>query len=210
MLVDQKTIVGEIYRGVDQVADLGADALLLGLFGRHQAAGLRCGRRQEGARLISAGRPAPTAFAPRTARSSRSRSRPTARTRTACRRSSTCRRRSSRPASTPRSRISDWPSFSTGYVQKSQHQIALLGWLNIVDPDRLLFSQLTTNGPLNWGKYSNPELDEALAAGPSGADDRRPHRRPTGRRRRSSRRRCPITSSPIRAISCSTPRRSAR
>ena len=31
--------------------------------------------------------------------------------------------------------ITDWPSFSTNYVQKSQHQIALLGWLNIVDPD---------------------------------------------------------------------------
>ena len=37
--------------------------------------------------------------------------------------------------------ITDWPSFSTNYVQKSMHQIALLGWLNIVDPDRLLFSK---------------------------------------------------------------------
>ena len=38
-------------------------------------------------------------------------------------------------------KITDWPSFSTGYVQKSQHQVALLGWLNIIDPDRLMYSQ---------------------------------------------------------------------
>ena len=62
-------------------------------------------------------------------------------------------------------RISDWPSFSTNYVQKGQHQIALLGWLNLVDPDRLLYSQLASNGPLNWGKYSNAEVDRQLDAG---------------------------------------------
>ena len=67
-------------------------------------------------------------------------------------------------------RISDWPSFSTGYVQKSQHQVALLGWLNIVDPDRLMFSQFTTNGPLNWGKYSNPEVDALLDTGRKSLD----------------------------------------
>jgi peptide/nickel transport system substrate-binding protein len=67
-------------------------------------------------------------------------------------------------------RISDWPSFSTGYVQKSQHQVALLGWLNIVDPDRLMFSQFSTNGPLNWGKYSNPELDVLLDTGRKSLD----------------------------------------
>src|SRR5690606_38973468 len=66
-----------------------------------------------------------------------------------------------------KTQITDWPSFSTNYVQKSQHQIALLGWLNIVDPDRLLFSQLTTGGPTNWGGYSNPEVDELLQKGRS-------------------------------------------
>ncbi|WDR00792.1 ABC transporter substrate-binding protein [Devosia sp. J2-20] len=66
--------------------------------------------------------------------------------------------------------ISDWPSFSTNYVQKGQHQIALLGWLNIVDPDRLLFAQLTTGGPTNWGGYSNAEVDELLQAGRSTLD----------------------------------------
>jgi peptide/nickel transport system substrate-binding protein len=67
-------------------------------------------------------------------------------------------------------RITDWPAFSTGYVQKSQHQVALLGWLNIVDPDRLMFSQFTTNGPLNWSKYSNPEVDALLDTGRKSLD----------------------------------------
>lgn len=67
-------------------------------------------------------------------------------------------------------KISDWPTFSTNYVQKSLHQIALLGWLNIVDPDRLLFSQLSTNGPTNWGGYSNPEVDKLLEAGRTDLD----------------------------------------
>lgn len=63
--------------------------------------------------------------------------------------------------------ISDWPSFSTNYVQQGQHQIAFLGWLNLVDPDRLLYGQLTTGGPTNWGGYSNPEVDELLQEGRS-------------------------------------------
>ncbi|GLQ10408.1 peptide ABC transporter substrate-binding protein [Devosia yakushimensis] len=66
--------------------------------------------------------------------------------------------------------ISDWPSFSTNYVQKSMHQIALLGWLNIVDPDRLMFAQLTTGGSTNWGGYSNPEVDTLLQNGRSTLD----------------------------------------
>lgn len=61
--------------------------------------------------------------------------------------------------------ISDWPSFSSGYVQQGQHQIALLGWLNIVDPDRLMYSQFTTDASLNWGGYSNPEVDALLEEG---------------------------------------------
>jgi peptide/nickel transport system substrate-binding protein len=66
--------------------------------------------------------------------------------------------------------ITDWPSFSTNYVQKSMHQIALLGWLNIVDPDRLLFGQLSTGGPTNWGGYSNPEVDRLLQEARSSLD----------------------------------------
>ncbi|MBO6602116.1 ABC transporter substrate-binding protein [Rhodophyticola sp.] len=67
-------------------------------------------------------------------------------------------------------RITDWPSFSTGYVQQSEHQIALLGWLRITDPDRMLFSQLTTGGGLNWGGYSNARVDELLLTGRTALD----------------------------------------
>lgn len=69
-------------------------------------------------------------------------------------------------------RLTDWPSFSTNYVQKGQHQLALLGWLNLVDPDRLLFGQLSTGGSTNWGKYSNPKLDELLQKGRSSLDQK--------------------------------------
>jgi peptide/nickel transport system substrate-binding protein len=62
-------------------------------------------------------------------------------------------------------RITDWPSFSSGYVQQGEHQIALLGWLRITDPDRLLYGQLTTGSGLNWGGYSNAEVDALLEAG---------------------------------------------
>ncbi|MGO4840898.1 ABC transporter substrate-binding protein, partial [Rhizobiaceae sp. 2RAB30] len=50
------------------------------------------------------------------------------------------------------------------------HEIALLGWLYIVDPDRLMFAQLTTGGPTNWGGYSNPEVDKLLQEGRSTLD----------------------------------------
>jgi len=66
--------------------------------------------------------------------------------------------------------ISDWPSFSTNYVQQGQHQIAFLGWLNLVDPDRLLYAQLTTGGSTNWGGYSNTEVDALLQEGRSSLD----------------------------------------
>ncbi|QQA41741.1 ABC transporter substrate-binding protein [Pelagovum pacificum] len=66
--------------------------------------------------------------------------------------------------------ISDWPSFSTGYVQQGEHQIALLGWLNLTDPDRLGYAQLTTGGSQNWGGYSNEAVDAALEKGRTSTD----------------------------------------
>ena len=33
-----------------------------------------------------------------------------------------------------------------------------------------MYSQFYTNGPLNWGKYSNPELDKQLDAGRQALD----------------------------------------
>jgi peptide/nickel transport system substrate-binding protein len=60
--------------------------------------------------------------------------------------------------------ISDWPSFSGG-VQNGKHEIGLMGWVALVDPDRLMYGQLHSTGGLNWGKYSNAKVDEALTAG---------------------------------------------
>ncbi|MHA1548272.1 MAG: ABC transporter substrate-binding protein [Alphaproteobacteria bacterium] len=65
--------------------------------------------------------------------------------------------------------ISEWPSFFQS-VQSGQHQISLLGWLNLVDPDRLMFGQLTTTGGMNWGKYSNSDVDGFLNAGRSSTE----------------------------------------
>ncbi len=65
--------------------------------------------------------------------------------------------------------ISDWPAFSAG-VRGGEHQIALLGWLNIVDPDRLMYAQFHSTGTLNWGGYSNADVDELLETGRKSID----------------------------------------
>lgn len=65
--------------------------------------------------------------------------------------------------------IADWPAFSAG-VRAGQHQIALLGWLNIVDPDRLMYAQFHSTGTLNWGKYANSEVDALLEKGRASID----------------------------------------
>ena len=65
--------------------------------------------------------------------------------------------------------ISDWPAFFQS-VQSGQHQIALLGWLNLVDPDRLMFGQLSSGGGQNYGKYSNTDLDGYLSTGRSATE----------------------------------------
>ena len=50
MLVDQQSIVGDIYQGVDQAATSITPAVVLGLFAGYQAAGLRCRRAPRAAR----------------------------------------------------------------------------------------------------------------------------------------------------------------
>ncbi|MFN8926759.1 MAG: ABC transporter substrate-binding protein [Rhodospirillales bacterium] len=61
-------------------------------------------------------------------------------------------------------RVTDWPAFSGG-VQQGQHEVALLGWTLLVDPDRLMYAQLHSKGGLNWGKYANAEVARLLDAG---------------------------------------------
>lgn len=66
-------------------------------------------------------------------------------------------------------KVSDWPSFIAP-VLAGQYQIALLGWLNLVDPDRGMYSQFHTGAGSNWGGYSNPEVDKYLDAGRTDTD----------------------------------------
>lgn len=65
--------------------------------------------------------------------------------------------------------VSDWPAFFAA-VQAGRHEVALLGWTQVVDPDRLMFGQFTTGGALNYGGYSNAEVDSLLASGRSSTD----------------------------------------
>lgn len=55
----------------------------------------------------------------------------------------------------------EWATFSAD-VQASKHQIALMGWLNLVDPDKNMYNQFHSKGGSNWGKYSNPTVDKLL------------------------------------------------
>ena len=62
--------------------------------------------------------------------------------------------------------ISDWASFSARR-DAGDYEIILLGWTQIIDPDRVTFEQLHSTGGLNWGRYSNPRVDRLLEEGRS-------------------------------------------
>jgi peptide/nickel transport system substrate-binding protein len=65
--------------------------------------------------------------------------------------------------------VTSWPAFFAD-VQEGRHEIALLGWTNIVDPDRLLYTQFLTDGDLNYGRYSNAEVDRLLVSARASLD----------------------------------------
>jgi peptide/nickel transport system substrate-binding protein len=58
----------------------------------------------------------------------------------------------------------EWPTFSTGLINNS-FDIALVGWLGLVDPDRAMYNQFHSEGGNNYGKYSNARVDELLEQG---------------------------------------------
>lgn len=62
--------------------------------------------------------------------------------------------------------ISDWPSFSARR-DAGDYDVILLGWTQVVDPDRVTFEQLHSTGGLNWGGYRNRRLDRLLEVGRS-------------------------------------------
>jgi peptide/nickel transport system substrate-binding protein len=63
-----------------------------------------------------------------------------------------------------RVRIADWPSFSMRR-DASEYDVILLGWTQLVDPDKGLYDQFHSDGGLNWGRYRNPRVDELLERG---------------------------------------------
>jgi peptide/nickel transport system substrate-binding protein len=66
--------------------------------------------------------------------------------------------------------ISDWPSFFAT-VLAGEHDIALLGWLNLNDPDRMFHRTLHSAGANNWAKYSNAAYDAAVETGRTVLDE---------------------------------------
>jgi peptide/nickel transport system substrate-binding protein len=68
-----------------------------------------------------------------------------------------------------RLRVTDWPSFSMRR-DASDYDVILLGWTQLVDPDKGLYDQLRSGGGLNWGRYRNPRVDELLETGRSSLD----------------------------------------
>lgn len=66
--------------------------------------------------------------------------------------------------------LADFPSFFAAVLQ-GRTQIALLGLaLNVPDPDRILHDTMMTGGSANWARYGNPEVDALLERGRRGED----------------------------------------
>ncbi len=66
-------------------------------------------------------------------------------------------------------KTSEWPTFSTALTE-GNFDIALVGWLNLVDPDRSFYNPFHTNGGSNYGKYSNPTVDSLIEKGRTAID----------------------------------------
>jgi peptide/nickel transport system substrate-binding protein len=169
MLVDQKTVVGQIYEGVDQVAS----SILLPSSWAYSPEIKQPGFDFEGARQLLASigwKPGAGGVLVKDGKPLRftlsTHSEDPNRVQTVEYIQATLKR----AGIDVQTQITDWPSFSTGYVQQSKHQVALLGWLNLVDPDRVSYGQLHSGGSLNWGKFSNAALDVELDAGRQSLD----------------------------------------
>lgn len=57
--------------------------------------------------------------------------------------------------------ISDFATL-TANVQAGKYQLAIIGWLLLVDPDRGFYRQFAPDGDANWEKYSNPKVTDLL------------------------------------------------
>jgi peptide/nickel transport system substrate-binding protein len=57
--------------------------------------------------------------------------------------------------------IVDWPTFFSD-VQAGAYQMAIVGWLNLNNPDAAFFRQFTEGGAANYGTCIDPELDALI------------------------------------------------
>ncbi len=57
--------------------------------------------------------------------------------------------------------IVDWPTFFAD-VQAGSYQMAIVGWLNLNNPDAAFFRQFSDGGAANYGKCIDPELDALI------------------------------------------------
>ncbi|MFD1205586.1 MULTISPECIES: ABC transporter substrate-binding protein [Sporosarcina] len=63
----------------------------------------------------------------------------------------------------------EWSTFSANLME-GKYDIALLGWLNLTDPDRATYNQFHSTSGSNYGKYNNPKVDELLESARASAD----------------------------------------
>ncbi len=63
-----------------------------------------------------------------------------------------------------RAEITEFPALTQALLA-GNYQVALLGWLGLVDPDRAMYNQLNSKGSQNWEKYNNPRVDALLDEG---------------------------------------------
>ena len=68
-----------------------------------------------------------------------------------------------------RAEITEFPAL-VGALIAGTHQVALLGWLGLVDPDRGMYNQFHSKGSQNWEKYNNPRVDALLDEGRQKSD----------------------------------------
>lgn len=57
--------------------------------------------------------------------------------------------------------IVDWPTFFSD-VQAGSYQMAIVGWLNLNNPDAAFYRQFTEGGAANYGKCVDSELDALI------------------------------------------------
>jgi peptide/nickel transport system substrate-binding protein len=57
--------------------------------------------------------------------------------------------------------VNEWPTFLAN-VLAGKYSVALIGWLDLVDPDDAFYRQFTTGGTDNWDGFSNATVNKLL------------------------------------------------